>query len=302
MPIPDFQTLMRPLLALHADGLEKTQVELRAELARQFALTSVELEERIPSGLANTFANRVAWASTHMKQAELIIKPRRGVSVITERGRSVLEEHPDRVDMLVLEQFPEYMDFRTRSRTRPRPASSESTEPVTPEEALDSAGDELRAALVEDLRVRLTGVDDAFFEEIVLDVLVALGYGGAKRDAAERVGRSGDGGVDGVIREDTLGLDAIYVQAKKWARDRTIGPREIREFIGALQDAEAAKGVFITTSSFSTEARDLARRRRVALIDGAELASLMADAGVGVTVVRHFEIKRVDEDYFTGPE
>lgn len=215
MPIPDFQTLMRPLLALHGDGLEKTQVELRAELARQFALTTVELEERIPSGLANTFANRVAWASTHMKQAELITKPRRGVSVITERGRSVLAEHPDRIDMLVPEQFPEYMDFRTRSRTRPRPASAESTVPETPEEALDSASDELRAALVEDLRVRLVGVDDAFFEEIVLDVLVALGYGGAKRDAAERVGRSGDGGVDGVIREDTLGLDAIYVQAKE---------------------------------------------------------------------------------------
>lgn len=302
MPIPDFQTLMRPLLALHADGLEKTQGELRTELADQFALTSAELEERIPSGTANTLVNRVAWASTHMKQAGLITKPSRGVSVITDRGRSALEQHRDRIDMLVLEQFPEYMDFRTRSRTRQRPQTAEQTESETPEETLDSAYNELREALIEDLRVRLVGADDGFFEEVVLDVLVALGYGGSKRDAAERVGRSGDGGVDGVIREDALGLDAIYVQAKKWARDRTIGPREIREFIGALQDAEAAKGVFITTSSFSSEARDLARRRRIALIDGAELAGLMVDAEVGATVVRRFDIKRVDEDYFAGPE
>jgi len=204
--------------------------------------------------------------------------------------------------MLVLEQFPEYMDFRTRSRTRPRPQTAERTESETPEETLDSAYNELREALIEDLRVRLVGADDGFFEDVVLDVLVALGYGGSKRDAAERVGRSGDGGVDGVIREDALGLDAIYVQAKKWARDRTIGSREIREFIGALQDAEAAKGVSITTSSFSSEARDLARRRRIALIDGAELAGLMVDAEVGATVVRRFDIKRVDEDYFAGPE
>jgi restriction system protein len=166
---------------------------------------------------------------------------------------------------------------------------------------LDAAYNELREALIEELRVRLVTAEDSFFEDVVLDVLVGLGYGGSKRDAAERVGRSGDGGVDGVIREDTLGLDAIYVQAKKWARDRTIGPRDIREFIGALQDAEAIKGVFITTSSFSSEARKLARRRRVVLIDGAELANLMVDAGVGVTSVRRFEIMRVDEDYFTEP-
>jgi restriction system protein len=137
---------------------------------------------------------------------------------------------------------------------------------------------------------------------VVLDVLVALGYGGSKREAAERVGRSGDGGVDGVIREDMLGLDAIYVQAKKWARERTVGPREIREFIGALQDADATKGVFITTSSFSSEARELARRRRIVLLDGRELASLMFDAGVGVTPIRSYELKGIGEEYFSGPE
>lgn len=302
MPIPDFQTLMRPLLALHADGAEKTQADLRGQLAGEFAVTPEELEERIPSGLTNTFANRVAWASTHMKQAALIEKPRRGISVITDRGRTVLEQHPDRIDMSVLEEFPEYMDFRTRSRTRPRPESSANAEAGTPEEVLDTAYAELRGAITEDLRSRLIASDDTFFEDVVLDVLIALGYGGSKRDAAERVGRSGDGGIDGVIREDALGLDAIYVQAKKWSRDRTIGPREIREFIGALKDADAGKGVFMTTSTFSTEARELARRQRVVLLDGGELASLMVDSGVGVTTERRFEIKRVDEDYFAGPE
>jgi restriction system protein len=299
--IPDFQTIMRPLLALHEDGREKTQAELRDALATTFEVTPEELEERIPSGTAYTFANRVAWASTHMKQAGLIDKPRRGISIITQRGREVLAGNPERVDMAVLERFQEYLDFRARSRTRPRPRTTtvELTETQTPAETLDAAYSELRQALIEDLRERLVSADDGFFEDVVLDVLVGLGYGGSKRDAAERVGRSGDGGIDGVIREDTLGLDAIYVQAKKWARERTIGPREIREFIGALQDAEAAKGVFITTSSFSSEATELARRRRVVLIDGAELAGLMVDAGVGVTTVRQFEIKRVDEDYFT---
>jgi restriction system protein len=300
--IPDFQTLMHPLLALHVDGGEKTQPELRHALAEQFALTSAELEERIPSGTAHTFANRVAWASTHMKQAGLIEKPRRGVSVITERGRTVLEQHPDRVDMAVLEQYPEYLDFRTRSRRRPRPVpSAQADEADTPEETLDAAYNELREALIEDLRTRLVSADDGFFEDVVLDVLIALGYGGSKRDAAERVGRSGDGGVDGVIREDTLGLDAIYVQAKKWARERTIGPREIREFMGALQDVDATKGAFITTTSFSSDARELARRRRIVLIDGHELAGLMIDSGVGVTALRTFELKRVDEDYFAEP-
>jgi restriction system protein len=307
MAIPDFQTLMRPLLELHTDGTEKTQPELRDALAQQFELTEEELAERIPSGTARTFANRVAWASTHMKNAGLLVKPRRGISTITDRGRTVLGEYPERVDMSVLEQFPEYVDFRTRSSGRRRV-----TQPVTPdqlavststpEETIDAAYQQVSAALAEELLGRLVERDDRFFEEVVLDVLVALGYGGSKPEAAERVGRSGDGGIDGVIREDTLGLDAIYVQAKKWAPDRTIGPREIREFLGALQDVEAAKGIFITTSSFSGDAQELARRRRIVLMDGLELATRMVEAGVAVTTLQTYELKRIDEDYFAEPE
>ncbi|MBA2331230.1 MAG: restriction endonuclease [Actinobacteria bacterium] len=165
-----------------------------------------------------------------------------------------------------------------------------------------SAYRQVRDALADDVLSRLVERDDSFFEDVVLDVLVALGYGGSKPDAAERVGRSGDGGIDGVIREDTLGLDAISVQAKKWAPERTVGPQEIREFVGALQDVEAAKGIFITTSSFSPESRELARRRRIVLIDGLELATHMVDAGVGVTTLQTYELKRIDEDYFAEVE
>jgi restriction system protein len=302
--IPDFQTLMRPLLELHADGGEKTQPELRDALARQFELTEEDLAEKLPSGAARTFVNRVAWASTHMKEAGLLVKPRRGISAITERGLTVLRQYPERVDMSVLDQFPEYVEFRTRSSGRRRVTQPQTSEELplttsTPEETIDAAYRQIQTALAEDLLSRLVERDDRFFEDVVLDVLVALGYGGSKPDAAERVGRSGDGGIDGVIREDTLGLDAIYVQAKKWAPDRNVGPREIREFVGALQDVEASKGIFITTSSFSPDARELARRRRIVLMDGLELATHMVGAGVGVASLQRYELKRLDEDYFT---
>jgi restriction system protein len=295
---------MWPLLELHADGHEKTQHDLRAALAERFHLTADELAERLPSGLARTFVNRVGWASSHLTQARLLVKPRRGVSVITKRGQNVLADAPERVDMALLEQFPEYADFRKR-RSRGRALTAQDGELVrpddsTPDEIIDEAYEEVRTALADELLARLVTGEDAFFEEVVLDVLVGLGYGGSKRDAAERVGRSGDGGIDGVIREDQLGLDAIYVQAKKWARDRSVGPREIREFLGALQDQEAGKGVFITTSTFSSEARELARRRRVVLLDGSELAHLMVDAGVGVATTKTYELKKIDEDYFSG--
>lgn len=307
MAIPDFQTLMRPLLELHADGQDKTQVELRDALAHRFELSDDDLAERLPSGTARTFVNRVAWASTHMKEAGLLVKPRRGISTITERGLSVLHDYTQRVDMSVPEQFPEYVEFRTRSSGRRRVTQPQTQDalPVstsTPEETMDAASRQIRTALAEELLTRLIERDDRFFEDVVLDVLLALGYGGSKPDAAERVGRSGDGGIDGVIREDTLGLDAVFVQAKKWAPDRNVGPREIREFLGALQDVEAAKGIFITTSSFSPDARELAQRRRVVLLDGLELATRMVDAGVGVTTLQTYELKRIDEDYFAEPE
>jgi restriction system protein len=231
------------------------------------------------------------------------MKPKRGISVITDRGREALANYEDRIDTKALEQFPEYLDFRARSSSRRTPRLQElpgttALEQATPEEVIADAYEEARSAIAEELLTLLIARGDAFFEDAVLDILVGLGYGGSKPEAAERVGGSGDGGIDGVIREDRLGLDAIYIQAKKWARQRTVGSREIREFLGALQDVEAAKGVFITTSSFSSGAKGLAHRRRVVLIDGHELADLMIDANVGVTTVKTYELKRIDEDYF----
>jgi restriction system protein len=231
----------------------------------------------------------------------VLVRPSRGVSQITERGRTLLVENPDRIDREVLAQFEEYREFKARSRRRRTGATPPAHEggDGTPEELIEIAYRELRAALADEILVRVLEKDDRFFEELVLKLLVGLGYGGRLEGAAaERLGQAGDGGIDGVIREDQLGLDVIYIQAKRWARERQVGPKHIREFIGALHDIEANKGVFITTSNFSPEARNLARRRRIVLIDGTELAEHMIDAGVGVATTQTYALKKMDIDFF----
>jgi len=305
MAVPDYQSLMRPLLAQHQGGGELRRSELREALAVELGLTPEDREERLPSGTQATFDNRVNWAVVYLQRAGLLSKPRRGRSEITARGEEALSECPTRIDVAYLERFPEFREFRDLRGTRPRadaqPASTGASTPASEQtavEQLEAAHEELTAALAEELLARLIDGDDRFFEQVVLDVLVGMGYGGSKREAAKRVGRSGDGGIDGVIREDRLGLDAIYVQAKKWSPDRHVGPREIREFIGALQDAEALKGVFLTTSRFSPEATALAERRRIVLIDGRSLAELMIEVEVGASPVRSLTLSRIDEDYF----
>lgn len=305
MAVPDYQSLMRPLLAEHQGRGEIRRPELRDALAAQLGLTAADREERLPSGTQATFDNRVNWAVVYLNRAGLLRMPSRGRSEITPQGEQALAENPTRIDISFLEQFPEFREFQSLKGTQPRvneePRTASPTTPAsdqTAEERLEGAHEELTGALSEDLLARLIDGDDQFFERVVLDVLVGMGYGGSKREAAERVGRSGDGGIDGVIREDRLGLDAIYVQAKKWSPDRHVGPRDVREFIGALQDAEALKGVFLTTSRFSPEALALAERRRIVLIDGHALAELMIEAGVGVSRVRSLTLSRIDEDYF----
>jgi restriction system protein len=305
MPIPDYQTLMRPLLAQHVGGGERSRRSIRDGVAAEFELTPDELDELLPSGSQSKYQNRVNWAVVYLVRAGLLESPRRGLTRITLRGEEMLLAHPERIDNIVLDQFPEFREFRfgdvtTRHGT---PAVAQPTGAAeTPEERLEIAHEELKSALAEELLARLLARDDVFFEHAVLDVLVGMGYGGSKREAAERVGRSGDGGIDGVIREDRLGLDAIYIQAKRWSPDRHVGPRDIREFVGALQDAGAAKGVFITTSRFSQEALALAERRRIVLIPGRQLANLMIEAKVGVDRVRSYELSRIDEEYFSGDD
>lgn len=305
MAVPDYQSLMLPLLLQHRGAGELRRPDLRDALAAELGLSQEDREERLPSGTQATFDNRVNWAVIYLQRAGLLSKPGRGRSEITARGEDVLADDPVSIDVAYLQRFPEFIEFKSLKGTQSRSVDAQqvaqaSTPPgdQTAEERLEAAHEELTAATAEELLSRLIAGDDRFFESVVLDVLVAMGYGGSKREAAQRVGRSGDGGIDGVIREDRLGLDAIYVQAKKWRPDRHVGPRDVREFIGALQDAEALKGVFLTTSRFSADAQALAERRRIVLIDGRTLAELMVETGVGVSRVRSLELSRVDEDYF----
>lgn len=250
----------------------------------------------------------MAWARVYLGKAGLLETARRGVLRITASGLEVLGEHPARIDVKFLERFPEFVAFRTArahagGEQQPEtgaPKTGESEQ--TPEEALDVAYGRLRATLEADLLEQIKAATPTFFESLVIDLLVAMGYGGSIADAGQAVGRSGDGGIDGIIKEDRLGLDAIYVQAKRW--ENTVGRPDIQRFAGALQGHRARKGVFITTSSFSRDARDYAAAidSKIVLIDGPELTKLMIDHNVGVSAGRSYEIKKIDSDYFAEGE
>jgi restriction system protein len=301
MPVPDFQTLMRPLLEEYAVGGERPIREVRAALASKFALTPEELAARLPSGLAKTFDNRVGWAATYLFRVALLSRPRRSVYAITERGREVLAANPERVDLNVLSQFPEFADFRkpsTRRRTKDATAEPAVAETATPEERIEAAYQELREALIAEVRDRIAAMPPAAFEDLVLDVLHAMGYGDGTEHSRLRTGASGDAGIDGVIREDRLGLDVVYVQAKRW--EATVGRPVVQGFVGALQGARASKGIIFTASSFSSDARSYAAgvSPRVILIDGERLAELMIDHNVGVSDRETYSVKRIDGDYF----
>jgi restriction system protein len=306
--LPDYQTLMRPLLVLHADGADLDRRTVRASLAEEFRLTPQELVELLPSGRHRMFDNRLSWATTYLVHAGLLERPRRGVSRVTSRGLAVLHQHPQRIDNSVLAQFDEFRRFHqgapaTRGDASEARQPAPSTSVETPEEALETAYQEARSTLAKEMLTQLTQQDPAIFEQVVLDVLLAIGYGGSRRDAAQRLGRSGDGGLDGMIYEDRLGMDLIYVQAKRWT-DKTVGRPEIQAFVGALEVTKTSKGVFITTARFSRDAESYVERlrQRVVLIDGEQLADLMIEHGVGVTTSRIYEIKRIDEDYFTSTD
>jgi restriction system protein len=305
MAVPDFQTLMRPLLEEYATGGEKRIADVRSALAVNFGLTEEELAERLPSGLARTFDNRVGWAATYLYRVGLLTRPRRSVYAITERGREVLAANPERIDLGVLSQFPEFAEFRKAggARKRSRAAGVAQVEPAvaetaTPEERIDAAYQELRQALVAELQDRISAMSPTAFEDLVLDVLHALGYGGDTADSRLRTGGTGDAGIDGVIQEDRLGLDVVYVQAKRW--EATVGRPVVQGFVGALQGARASKGIIFTASAFSGDARTYAASvsPRVILVDGERLATLMIDHNVGVSDRETYAVKRVDSDYF----
>ncbi len=290
---------MRPLLEALSDDRDHSIKSIRRDLTSHFSLSDADIEERIPSGRVTTFQNRVGWATTYLFRAGLIERPQRAVYRITERGHEVLEANPKRVDLAVLSQFEQFEEFRSKRNARaPRAQSVETTENQTPEERIQSAYKELQSALADQLLERVREQSASFFEQLVLDVLRAMGYGGLREQDAERLGRTGDEGVDGVIREDRLGLDMIYIQAKKWSD--TVGRPEIQKFVGALQGQQATKGVFLSTSLFSSDAIEYAARvsPRVVLVDGDQLAQLMIEHGVGVTTSDSYRLKRLDLGYF----
>jgi len=300
MPIPDFQSLMRPLLDCASDGKEHALREVIERLAVHSGLTDVERKQLLPSGNQEVFVNRVAWAKTHLKMAGLLDSPKRGYLNITPLGLNVLSEFLERIDLKVLRQQPGYLEARggTKSETQNKSSSQDVEASQTPEEQIELAFLALRSSLGSEILSKLRASSPSFFENLVVELLVAMGYGGTRKDAGQAIGRSGDEGIDGIIKEDRLGLDTIYIQAKRWLQ--TVGRPEIQKFAGALQGFRAKKGIFITTSDFSREAIEYASRieSRIVLIDGEMLWNLMIDFGIGVSKTATYEIKKIDNDYF----
>lgn len=302
MTIPDFQTIMLPLLKYASDNQIHHIHDAVEYLAKVFVLSDEELSELLPSGQQPVFYNRVGWARTYLKKAKLLIDPKRGYFIITDRGLDVLGEKPDRIDMKFLSRFPEYKQFRDMKHTDDEKKKLErpDLEELTPEEALEEAYQRLRNDLTEELLQNVLSSTPGYFEKLVVELLVKMGYGGSQRNAARAVGRSGDAGIDGIIDEDRLGLDSIYIQAKKWDPNSSIGRPEIQKFVGALHGKRARKGVFITTSCFTKEAREYVNtiETKVVLIDGERLSNLMIDHGIGVSTRSIYDIKSIDTDYF----
>jgi restriction system protein len=304
MTIPDYQTLMLPVLRSAGSGAVRI-TDVISKLADAFDLSPEEREELLPSGRQTVFANRVHWAKTYLKQAGLISAPRRAYFQITERGRNALQANSDRIDNSYLSQFPEFLEFKTRTRPEkieyPQQASDDAAvSSATPDEALRDAHREIQTQLGEELLDRIAAASPEFFERLVVSLLLAMGYGGSAREAGRALGRSNDGGVDGVIDQDVLGLDRVYVQAKRYCAGNNVGASAIRDFFGSLDRFKAAKGLFVTTSGFTQEADETARllSKRIVLIDGARLAQLMIRYNVGCRIEETLELKKIDEDFF----
>lgn len=300
MPIPDFQSVMRPVLTSVANG-PLTLSALREHIANEFQLNEEERSERLPSGKQTVINNRVGWARTYLNKAGLLSIPAKGLVQITERGRDALDNGPARITVSWLKRYPEFADFHTA-----RPADNavanaliEPAEEATPDEQLAAAHQALMLSLADELLTQVRAASPSFFEQLVVDLMIAMGYGGSRKEAGSATQQTNDGGIDGIIKEDKLGLDVIYLQAKRWTN--TVHRPEIDKFIGALTRQRARKGVFITTSDFSVGAREAALGLdiKVVLIDGSELARLMVENNLGCSVKQVYEVKQLDSDYFS---
>ena len=287
---------MLPLVEIANDGNEHSLAEAIETLASQFGLSDADRNELLPSGRQARLDNRVGWALTHLRKAALLERTGRGRFHLTDRGRQVLAKRPPEINMRFLQQFPEFVEFRRRQDEQPVEERSEGEQ--TPEETLESIYQSLRNNLAQDLLERVKKAPPKFFENLVVDLLVAMGYGGSRKDAGQVLGQSGDGGIDGIIKEDKLGLDVVYIQAKKW--DGTVGRPIVQGFAGALMGKKASKGVLLSTSQFSQDAKSYAESigQKIVLIDGDQLSQFMIDYGIGVTVQQSYVVKRIDLDYF----
>jgi restriction system protein len=293
---------MLPVLEAVSDGAEHRIQDVIAKVADRFKLTPEEREQLLPSGRTRLYQSRIHWAATYLTHAALTVKPRRAVIQITEEGRRVLGTRPSRIDIRFLERYPQFVEFRKGGTAR-TPANAQALpvpEPASesPEETLERAWKVLSQEVADDLLERLLSTSPRSFEEIVVKLLVAMGYGGSYADAASVVGKSGDEGIDGIIKEDRLGLDAVYVQAKRWSG--VVGRPVVQAFAGSLEGARARKGVLITTSSFTPDAQSYVRsiEKRIVLIDGPTLAHLMIEHGVGVTPQQTYVVPKIDADFF----
>lgn len=299
MAIPDYQSIMLPLLRSAEDKKEHSLQEAIAALSSHFKLSEADRSELLPSGKQAVFHNRVGWARTYLKKAGLLESTRRSHFAITDQGLKVLASGPERIDVRFLRQFEKFVEFQTAKKSQAvLEDDTAETTTQTPEETLQSAHRALTSALSEEILDLLKKCSPSFFERLVVELLVAMGYGGSMNEAGQALGKSGDGGIDGIIKEDRLGLDIIYIQAKRW--DGVVGRPEIQKFAGALQGKRSRKGVFLTTSSFSREAMEFVSHidSKIILIDGERLTELMIEHNIGVTPVEKYEVKRIDSDYF----
>jgi restriction system protein len=299
MAIPGFQDIMLPLLQSMADGIEHSNSELTATVGKKMNLSNEDMEALLPSGAQTTFGNRVGWALTYLKKAGLIEATRRAHVAILDSGKKLLQDAPPRIDVKFLRRYEGIVEFLGTAAPKAAVSGNEEAESdETPEEAIEKAYSLLRRKLEAELIAKVKTCTPSYFEKIVVKLLVDMGYGGSLADAGKAVGKSGDEGIDGIIKEDKLGLDVIYIQAKRW--EGVVGRPEIQKFVGALAGQRANKGVFITTSSFSNDATAYANgvQQKVILIDGKQLAVLMIDHGLGVSTGSKFELKKIDNDFF----
>ncbi len=307
MPVPDFQQFFRPILILMSDGVPRTADDVEQVLVTQFKIAPEDQDELLPKVNRTRLRSNVLWALTYLKQAGLLLAPKRGVTQITSRGTDYAKRAPNPLKIPALTEFPEFVEFQRRSKPTKKPSEPKQklllddiVNAETPEERISSAHLEHNAALAQEVLSSVKSMSPAFFEQLIVDLMLRLGYGGAGAESGQTLGKSGDGGVDGVISQDKLGLEKIYLQAKRWT-DVKVGSKDVQAFVGALTGQGALKGVFITTSAFTKEATQYVKNIpniKLSLIDGLQLADLMIEYDLGVAVVARYDVKRVDSDFF----